>query len=369
VSSIPATKIRVLVVDDSTVMREIISDYIAQSPNMEVAGVAPDGQQALQVFDSIRPDVVTLDVHMPNMDGLATLDALLERYSAPVIMVSSLTQRGADTTLEALERGAIDYVAKPERGSEAGGVLGSELLRKIRNAAGADVRRILGIRRAKKRSGIQERRTRAPAVFQAAQGELSRICIAIGISTGGPPALTRLFAELRSPLPPIVVVQHMPPQFTKPLAWRLNSLSELSIEEAAGGEVPRPNHVLIAPGGRHLEIRRQGGLVKAALRDGPPVSSHKPSVDVMMQSVAAAFGSNCLGIIMTGMGRDGVEGCRAIRQAGGYVLGQDEATSDVYGMNKAAHVEGCVDRQFALDEAAAQITRETRRLLSPAVQR
>jgi len=302
---------------------------------------------------------------MPNMDGLTTLDALLARRSVPVIMVSALTQRGADTTFEALDRGALDYVAKPEQGADTHAVFGSELLRKIRNAAGADVQRILRIRRERKHS--ERRKQRAPAAApHATQAGLALACIAIGVSTGGPPALTRLFAALRPPLPPILVVQHMPPQFTKPLAWRLDTLSELSIQEAAGGEVLRPNHVLIAPGGRHMELRRHGGLVKTVLSDGPPVSSHKPSVDVMMRSAATVYGSNCLGVIMTGMGRDGVEGCRNIRQAGGYVLGQNEATSDVYGMNKVAYVEGCVDRQFALDEAPSQIAQEARRLLKNA---
>ncbi len=362
-----ARRVRVLIVDDSVVTREIICDHLAQSPGIEVAGVACDGCEALRVFDSVRPDVVTLDVHMPNMDGLATLDALFDRKSVPVIMVSSLTQLGADTTFEALDRGALDYVAKPDRGSETEEIFGSELVRKIRNAAGADVQRILRIRRERKLSRRHKQRACPPASPASSSG-MAHACIAIGVSTGGPPALTGLFAALRPPMPPILVVQHMPPQFTKPLAWRLNSLSELSIQEAAGGEVPRPNHVLIAPGGRHMELRRHGGLVKTVLSDGPPVSSHKPSVDVMMQSVAAIFGPNCLGVIMTGMGRDGVEGCRSIRQAGGYVLGQNEATSDVYGMNKVAYVEGCVNRQFALDEAPSQIAQEVRRLLqsSPA---
>jgi two-component system chemotaxis response regulator CheB len=161
-------------------------------------------------------------------------------------------------------------------------------------------------------------------------------------------------------MPPIVVVQHMPPSFTKPLAWRLDSLSELSIREAAHGDLLEPNRVLIAPGGKHLEVRRVGGAVKAVVRDGTPVSGHMPSVDVLMKSVAATFGPKCLGVIMTGMGRDGADGCAAIRAAGGYVLGQDQESSDVYGMNKVAYVEGHVDRQFALSEAATVIARHVR---------
>ncbi len=172
--------------------------------------------------------------------------------------------------------------------------------------------------------------------------------------------MSRLFEGLRPPMPPIVVVQHMPPSFTKPLAWRLDSLSELSIKEAEQGDTLEPNHVLIAPGGKHLQVRRVGTSVKAVVRDGAPVSGHMPSVDVMMKSAAEAFGGECLGVIMTGMGHDGVDGCGAIRAAGGYVLGQDEASSDVYGMNKVAFVQGNVDRQFALCDAAAAITRQVR---------
>ncbi len=190
--------------------------------------------------------------------------------------------------------------------------------------------------------------------------ELADKCIAIGVSTGGPPALACLFESLRPPMPPIVVVQHMPPNFTKPLAWRLDSLGELSIREAANGDLLEPNHVLIAPGGKHLQVRRLDTSAKAVVRDGAPVSGHMPSADVLMKSVAESFGKNCLGVIMTGMGRDGADGCGAIRAAGGYVLGQDEASSDVYGMNKVAYVEGNVDRQFALSEAAAVLTRHVR---------
>jgi two-component system, chemotaxis family, protein-glutamate methylesterase/glutaminase len=169
-----------------------------------------------------------------------------------------------------------------------------------------------------------------------------------------------LFESLRPPMPPIVVVQHMPPGFTGPFAWRLNSVSELSIKEAEEGDVLEPNRVLIAPGGSHLRLRRRGHQVYAIIDDAPPVSGHRPSVDVLMRSAAEAFGANVLGVIMTGMGRDGVAGCRAIRHQGGYVLGQDEATSEVYGMNKVAFVEGHVDEQFSLDDAAQVITRRAR---------
>lgn len=358
-------KIRVLVVDDSAVIREMICDHVSATTDMEVIGTAADGRKALATLEQVQPDVITLDVQMPNLDGLATLDAILARRPVPVVMVSSLTQAGAATTWDALDRGAIDYVAKPESGALAISVLRDELLRKIRAVYRIDVKRILEIRRQRRqRTGVRpapvEVKPSTPATV--VDNELVGKCIAIGISTGGPPALAGLFENLVPPLPPIVVVQHMPAQFTKPFAWRLNSLSKLAIREAADGDVLEPNGVWIAPGGRHIELRRLGNKVRIHVLDTPPVSGHKPSADVLMRSAAAAFGSSCLGVIMTGMGRDGADGCRAIREAGGFVLGQDEATSDVYGMNKVAWVEGHVDRQFPLKEAATQITQQIKRL-------
>ena len=361
--------IRVLVVDDSVVIRTMICDSIASESGMEVAGTAADGEKAVEAFKRLKPHVVTLDIQMPKLDGLATLDAILAIQPVPVIMVSSLTKLGGDTTFDALDRGAIDYVAKPECGAEAAEVLGNDLIQKLRNAAGTDVSRILRIRKERKaRRAEQKRRTEIeqttfkehPAAIHSTH--LADKCIAIGISTGGPPALSTLFESLRPPMPPIVIVQHMPAQFTKPLAWRLNSLAQLTIKEAASGDILRPNHVLIAPGGKHLQVRQQGSMAKALISDGPPVSSHKPSVDVMMKSVAEVFPGRCLGVIMTGMGRDGADGCGAIRNAGGYILGQDETSSDVYGMNKVAYVEGNIDRQFSLDRAAVVISQQVTRL-------
>ncbi len=349
--------IRVLVVDDSVLIREIICDQISQEPGLEVAGRAADGEKALDMLDSVNPDVVTLDIQMPRLDGLATLEAILKRRPLPVIMVSSLTQSGADTTLEALDLGALDYVAKPQNGAETEAVLGDELLRRIKAAAGMNIQRILEIRRERKhRRAKQKRQVLAPKqISDIAPRELIDKCIAIGISTGGPPALTSLFETLTPPMPAIVIVQHMPAQFTKSFAWRLDSLSALSVKEAHSGDQLRPNHVLIAPGGKHLQLRHAGRTAKVVLRDTPSVSGHKPSADVMMKSAAEIFGDRLMGVIMTGMGHDGSEGCAAIRKAGGYVLGQDEASSDVYGMNKVAHVAGNVDRQFSLDEAAGAI--------------
>lgn len=350
--------IKVLVADDSAVIRHIICDIITKESGMTVVGRAKNGQEVLDLIPKVKPDVVTLDIQMPGMDGLSALDAIMERFPLPVIMVSTLTQKGASISFESLERGAFDYVAKPEFGVQDDLVFRTELIQKIRLAAGTDIRRVLQIRQAHRRrvAALSSAGPVVKAKMTEAPSALARAVIAIGISTGGPPALARLFSELVPPMPPILVVQHMPPNFTKALSWRLNSLSRLEVKEADHGDFLQPNRVYIAPGGRHMEVTRSGAAAKIVIRDGEPVSGHKPSVDVMMTSAARVFGPRILGVIMTGMGRDGVEGCRVIRESGGYVLGQDEASSDVYGMNKVAFVQGYVHRQFHLDEAATLIT-------------
>jgi two-component system chemotaxis response regulator CheB len=351
-------EIRVLVTDDSAVIRQMISDFIDKEPGMKVVGKAKNGRELLELLPTVKPDVVTLDIQMPGMDGLAALEEIMRQFPLPVIMVSTLTQRGATISFEALDKGAFDYIAKPERGTQENDQFRVELLQKIRLAAGADIQRILAIRQAHKRRVASATAALQTPVAKSGEAPLSlgKAVIAIGISTGGPPALARLFSELAPPMPPILVVQHMPPNFTKALSWRLNSLSPLTVKEAEHGDPLRPNHVYIAPGGIHMEVIRSGMGPQIVLRQGQPVSGHKPSVDVMMTSAARLFSPRILGVIMTGMGRDGVEGCRAIREAGGFVLGQDEASSDVYGMNKAALVQGYVDRQFHLSEAASVIT-------------
>ena len=347
-----AGDIRVLVVDDSVLIREVICDILKSTPGFEVAGVAFDGEEALKVFDPKTTDVVTLDIQMPRKDGLETLQELLARHPVPVIMVSSLTQLGADATFKALDYGALDYIAKPQ-GLPDKTAFGNELVRKIRSVAGSDVQRILKIRHDRAERAKQRGKAAQPKETAADLNHLADKCVAIGISTGGPPALTSLFESIYGPMPPIVVVQHMPATFTKPFAWRLNSISPLSIKEAKTGDILKPDHVYIAPGGQHLELVKRGHQIRCKVCDGDPVSGHKPSVDVMMCSAARIYGDQCLGAIMTGMGRDGADGCQAIRAAGGDVLGQDEASSDVYGMNKVAFVAGHVDRKLDLEDAAS----------------
>lgn len=357
--------IRVLVVDDSLVMRELIGDLIEEAPDLNLVGKARDGNDALRLVDSLRPDIITLDIEMPGMDGIATLDEILKRRPTPVVMVSSLTQRGADVTLKALDRGAMDYVAKPEGARKLEGSFKHELLQKLRAMAGTDVKRMLEIRRARLERASDKQKQSSPLASQltaSSIADLSDRCVAIGISTGGPPALTELFERLQPPLPPVVVVQHMPANFTGPFSRRLDSISSLSIKEAAPGDTLQPNHAYIAPGGRHLRLRKIGSEVKVNIREGEPVSGHIPSVDVMMQCAAEIYREKVLGVVMTGMGRDGSDGCGMIRAAGGYVLGQDETTSDVYGMNKVAFIEGNVNKQFSLANGADEIMRQVKRM-------
>lgn len=365
---------RVLIVDDSALMRTLIADQLADVEGIEVCGTASSGQLALQMMKRLQPDVITLDVQMPGMDGLETLDKLLEIRPVPVIMVSAMTQLGGDITLDALERGAFDYVAKPAGLVQAESVMREELVRKIRSVVDTDFAKVLEIRRA--RAEIRRKRRAAAGVptkiitppkktEPVAAADWPCRCIAIGISTGGPPALTSLFENLPSGLPPIVIVQHMPEQFTRAFAKRLNSISQVEVKEAATGDMLEAGCAYVAQGGKHLEIRRHTrSQSRLEVFDGDPVSGHRPSVDVMMRSAAKVFGDACLGVVMTGMGRDGSDGCKAIREAGGYVLGQDEASSDIYGMNRVAFVEGNVDKQFDLQEAAQIIVREAKRLRS-----
>lgn len=365
---------RVLIVDDSALMRTLIADQLADVDGIEVCGSAANGQLALQMMNRLKPDVITLDVQMPGMDGLETLDRLLEIRPVPVIMVSAMTQLGGDITLDALERGAFDYVAKPAGLVQAESVMREELVRKIRSVADTDFAKVLQIRRA--RAELRRKRRAAAGVpaktiappkksEPVAAADWACRCIAIGISTGGPPALTSLFENLPAGLPPIVIVQHMPEQFTRAFAKRLNSISPVEVKEAATGDMLEPGCAYIAQGGKHLEIRRHTrSQSRLEVFDGDPVSGHRPSVDVMMRSAAKTFGDACLGVVMTGMGRDGSDGCKAIREAGGYVLGQDEASSDIYGMNRVAFTEGNVDKQFDLQDAAQIIVREAKRLRS-----
>jgi two-component system, chemotaxis family, protein-glutamate methylesterase/glutaminase len=357
--------IRVLIVDDSALMRQLLSELLGSSPEIEVVGTARNGREAVAQAARLKPDVITLDVEMPEVSGLEALPILLRVHEAPVVMVSALTQEGADVTLQALELGAIDFMPKPER-NQLGEMRASRDLLVAKVVAAAQSR----IHRFRHRAAPAHRVIRPPTSKSAAEAHPLRkkdhalgsapapapasgaipLCLVIGISTGGPQALSQIFPLLSTPLAPILVVQHMPAQFTGVFARRLDRYSSLTVKEAEEGDLVAPDQVLIAPGGRHMVLTGSPPWVRVALSDEPPVSGHRPSIDVLFQSAARVYHSAAVGLLMTGMGRDGVEGCKTIMAAGGFTLGQDEETSVVYGMNKAAFLEGAVKAQFALDE-------------------
>lgn len=364
-------RVRVLIVDDSALMRKLLGDVLNTAPEIEVVGIARDGVEAVEKVASLKPDVVTLDVEMPGMSGLEALPLIQAAHDAAVIMVSAFTQEGADITLAALERGAIDFFPKP----------GRHQLAHMRESRDVLVAKILSAaqhrpRHTRKSSGsgisaprFRSRPTPDPHAPSSRSGESvssefqitptgrSPACIAIGISTGGPQALGEFLPKISGPTPPILIVQHMPAQFTGVFAERLNRASSLSVKEAEEGDRVMPNHVLVAPGGRHMAVTGHPPNVRIVLSDGAPVSGHRPSVDVLFHSVARVYQNAAVGIIMTGMGRDGVIGCKAILGAGGTTYGQDEASSAVYGMNKAAFLEEGVSFQFSLDQFPALIKR------------
>jgi two-component system chemotaxis response regulator CheB len=350
-------KVRVLIVDDSALMRRLLSDMLTSSPEIEVVGMARDGREAVAQAARLRPDVITLDVEMPEVSGLEALPALLAVHEAPVVMVSALTQEGAEVTLQALELGAVDFLPKPQRNQLSEMRASRDLLiAKVLAAAQSRVRRP---RRGMPSASVPGRAATAPAAHRpprrpavAAPSTAGPSCVVIGISTGGPQALSQVFPLLAAPLPPILVVQHMLAEFTNVFAERLDRYTgpSIKVKQAEEGDALLPDRILIAPGGRHLSIVGRPPRARVAISDDPEVSGHRPSIDVLFRSAAAAFESAVVGILMTGMGRDGVDGCKAILAAGGFTLGQDEASSVVYGMNKAAFLEGAIKGQFALDD-------------------
>lgn len=333
------SRVRVLVVDDSPTMQVLISSLLAREPRIEVVGVAGDPLEAREAIKRLAPDVITLDIEMPKMDGIEFLDRIMRLRPMPVIMVSTLTQAGAEATLRALELGAFDCIGKPDARHAASGF--AELTAKVLAAAGARVR------------ATGERRSAAPPVadFQP-DGKI----VAIGSSTGGVEALVSLLKDYPANCPPTVITQHMPASFTRSFADRLDRLSSAEVREAEDGAPLLPGRVYLAPGGeRHLQVVRGAETARCRLVAGDPVSGHRPSVDVLFRSAAAAFGAKAVGVILTGMGRDGAEGLLALRQAGAATIGQDEATCVVYGMPKVAFELGAVARQLPLHKIRDEI--------------
>jgi two-component system chemotaxis response regulator CheB len=349
------TKIRVLVVDDSVVIRRLLTDVLAQERDIEVVGTAPNGRIALAKLPHLNPDLVTLDIEMPEMDGLETLPHIRKTYpTLPVVMFSTLTSRGAVATLDALSLGASDYVAKPANvGSVSAGMqsITNQLVPLIRSLCPRLQSNILPTTLSKHPSA--GRRTRSPV-----SGTQRCDVLVIGSSTGGPTALNVVLRALPASFPVgVVIVQHMPPVFTRHLAERLNQDCPLTVTEAQSGEIVEPGRVLIAPGDFHLALRRDGLAVRTELRHSPPENSCRPAVDVLFRTAAETFGGGCLATVLTGMGHDGLRGSEEIVAAGGTVVAQDQATCVVWGMPRAVTEAGLAHRVLPLQAISAELVR------------
>jgi two-component system chemotaxis response regulator CheB len=337
--------INVLVVDDSAFMRRAITKMLESEPDIRVVATARTGEEAISKSQQTKPDVITMDVEMPGMGGLEAVRQIVSTQSVPIIMVSSLTREGAETTFRALDMGAVDFIAKPDSAYANITDVARDLVTKIRTFA----------RRGAHPLSAQTVTERAQPPSGARSSITSRVtnCVAIGTSTGGPVALAHVIPRLPADFPtPIVIVQHMPVGFTRPLAERLNSLSQLRVVEAADGMLLKAGMALVVPSGKQIALRRSLGNVEVRLVPDDSKSLHVPSVDALATEVAEIFGAGAVGVIMTGMGQDGIKGLRDLKNRGGYVVGQDEETCVVYGMPRAAAKAGLVDRVVPLDHIA-----------------
>ena len=346
-------KIRVLVVDDSALMRKLISNLLVRDPELEVIATAIDGCFALTKVEQLKPDVVTLDVDMPRMDGLTALAEMVSRHRTPVIMLSSLTTRGAALTMQALEKGAVDFVCKPS-GTGRLPEMAEELVSKIKAAARTNVLAL-------SRPFAPEAPVRKKPVLGKSRGQ-GRV-IAIGASSGGPYALRQLLPRIPGDIDAgIVVVQHMPESFTAMLAHWLNEICELEVKEAKSGDLVLPGKVLIAPGSLHMKVKRTPSGCEVLLDKGALVNGHKPSVDVLFRSVAEQCGDLATGIIMTGMGSDGAQGLGEIMRAGGHTVAQDKESCAVYGMPRVAVDKGFANKIVPLAEMASYLSLKVGRI-------
>ncbi|UCD66799.1 MAG: chemotaxis response regulator protein-glutamate methylesterase [Deltaproteobacteria bacterium] len=349
-SKVPKRTIRVLIVDDSALVCKILKERLSREPGIEVVGTAPDAYGARDKIVQLRPDVMTLDVEMPRMNGVEFLRRLMPQYPIPVIMVSSLTKKGTRIAIESLEAGAVDFVTKPS--ADLGHGLENmlmELCTKIKIASTANV------------SHWKEKRIQLPSEqrilpvkkFKKSEEKV----IAIGASTGGIEAITEIVSKFPAETPGVVVVQHMPPVFTTMFADRLNSKSAMLVKEAVNGDMIKPGLVLVAPGNKHLRVEKSGSRFQVKISEEDKVCGHRPSVEVMMQSIAKYVGANSIGIMLSGMGSDGAKGMLAMRKSGARTLAQDEATSVVYGMPKEAFQCGGAECLMPLQKIAAEVIR------------
>ncbi|MBI5721197.1 MAG: chemotaxis response regulator protein-glutamate methylesterase [Burkholderiales bacterium] len=386
-------KTRVVVVDDSALVRSLLTEIINRQSDMQCVGAASDPLVAREMIRDLNPDVITLDVEMPRMDGLDFLARLMRLRPMPVVMVSTLTERGADVTLRALELGAVDFVAKPKIGISDGlRQLGDEITEKVRIASRARVQRHLTpppavyaqeggavvtdgppASTATPGGGQASALASASASASAGVGLLGRLSteklIFIGASTGGTEATRELLMRLPPDAPGVLITQHMPPGFTRSYALRLDGLCKVAVAEAQDGERVLPGHAYIAPGGRHLAVERSGANYIARVFDGEPVNRHKPSVEVLFESAARVVGRNALGVMLTGMGADGAAAMRKMRDAGSWNICQDEATCVVFGMPREAIAHGAADEVLPLQQIAPRLLERLRSTVGLATSR
>ncbi|MGC3979922.1 MAG: chemotaxis response regulator protein-glutamate methylesterase [Steroidobacteraceae bacterium] len=347
------TKKKVLIVDDSALVRRMLTEMLRGDADLEVVGTAADPYAAREKIKALNPDVITLDVEMPRMDGVTFLENLMRLRPTPVVMVSSLTQKGAEVTLRALELGAVDFVSKPT--VDLAGTLhlyAAELIAKVKIAAGANVSRRIG---APIVTAVAPKLS-ADAILPTQQGRgmlrTTERIIAIGASTGGTEALREVLCALPPDAPAVVISQHIPAAFSKPFAERLDKAAAMKVCQAEDGQYILPGHAYVAPGDRHLLVERDGARYLCRLSDGPPVNRHRPSVDVMFRSVAQKVGPNAVGVILTGMGDDGARGLKEMLDAGAHTMAQDEASSVVWGMPGSAVKLGACERVEPLSKVA-----------------
>lgn len=342
----PHAKIRVLIVDDSALMRSLLREMLSTQPDLEVVGAAPDPYVAREMIKQLDPDVLTLDVEMPRMNGLDFLEKLMRLRPMPVVMVSSLTEEGSEVTLRALELGAVDFVTKPKLGltSQLPEMI-EEIGEKIRVAARARIRR-------QTPGGSVPPR---PAPIHGFVFGTTEKVVCVGASTGGTEAIKEFLSRMPANAPAVLITQHMPENFTRSFAKRLNGLSAMTVKEAEHNERVLPGHAYVAPGHSHLRVRKNGAYYYTALSQEAPVNRHRPSVDVLFMSAAEVLGPNGLGVILTGMGKDGAAGLLAMRKAGAYTIAQDEATCVVYGMPKAAVELGAAAEVCPLPQIAPRV--------------
>ncbi len=342
-------KIRVLVVDDSALVRSLLAEIINRQKDMECVGTANDPLIAREMIRELNPDVLTLDIEMPRMDGIDFLGRLMRLRPMPVLMISTLTERGAEVTMKALELGAVDFVAKPRIGVADGlSELSTQIVEKVRIAAAAHIKRAAAVPPFAAAGAAGLVRPPVTAIGRVSTEKL----ICIGASTGGTEAIKEILTRLPADSPGIVITQHMPPGFTTSFAARLNSLCQLTVQEAVHGERILPGHAYIAPGGKQFRVDRSGANYVAVVEDGELVNRHKPSVEVLFKSAASVVGRNAFGIMLTGMGNDGAKAMREMKDAGSYNFVQDEASCIVFGMPREAILHGAADEVLPLSAIA-----------------